>query len=902
MLGDCDVQRYRQMRRVSVLLVLLIIGWLASPLWGQDRFAQWGMQGLPSTSSVVPHFEMEYISPQVHRWYAPRNLLESHMRPWYITDTNYARDYYTRYVEQLLEGEVWYDEFGHRLGHGWLVYTWEQEQEKRKGSLIQKGTPSQMRTNVYYAFFQSLVIASDGSGGSTARLMVGDAIQTTFTPLTFSKGSFNGLRLDYATDRYLTSLILSRPSRPESASRTNMTHLIGNHTEFQLGDLMRMGLTYVNAHNAQSQVNVTYGNPLRGTLTTAQNQPLKKLWVRIRDDSPEDGVRGAMLFRHDIVLTDTSGTEFKGREIGLLPTIEGGRIRSGGLVADGAETILLEYDLESFEHEGIRSSDLHQVRVELVVADDYQVEMASDLQTDGERRNPETVFFPYARAEGNVQDNSNSQVLRLDYGLPTANELIGVNWDLVEWKGLSLQGEGVLTRQYRMYPSGKVKHLHQAAQEAHAAYVNTAYNRYPWSFFGELFSIGDGYSTAYWLAQGNGEIRYKAPIPEVYEFVDDDDDFDGKPEWERLYQGGELVAWPGYDENGDFIYDNNQNRNLYPDYEEPFLRFRADRPEFLFGLDMNYNGTVDRFENDNLPDHPYKRDHRGFNAYLRAHAGPNASLTLGHQRMGLISGDGRTHAYYLLGAWTWHPPRSRLRLFEFAALVEDDIADDLELWQQPVGGIGRMREVLDPLPARDTWKNALYVDLEQRLGKGVRLLHRGKWELLAQRYGRVELNQRERRRWSGFVGIIDKAEWSIPIGLGMFEPRWKSEFRWDRPFRSRSPEAMSLEETVFLLWSQPLLAESTTVNYFARYGRQLFATELQLGLEGSRFWMLEGEREEIDQSYTSWALVTQLTNRVGYMGYRLVTRLGAQWQWRDFDRDDNQHNSMLFVTMHAGRQ
>ena len=113
---------------------------------------------------------------------------------------------------------------------------------------------------------------------------------------------------------------------------------------------------------------------------------------------------------------------------------------------------------------------------------------------------------------------------------------------------------------------------------------------------------------------------------------------------------------------------------------------------------------------------------------------------------------------------------------------------------------------------------------------------------------------------------------------------------------------MSLEETVFLLWSQPLLAESTTVNYFARYGRQLFATELQLGLEGSRFWMLEGEREEIDQSYTSWALVTQLTNRVGYMGYRLVTRLGAQWQWRDFDRDDNQHNSMLFVTMHAGRQ
>ena len=30
-------------------------------------------------------------------------------------------------------------------------------------------------------------------------------------------------------------------------------------------------------------------------------------------------------------------------------------------------------------------------------------------------------------------------------------------------------------------------------------------------------------------------------------------------------------------------------------------RYASDRPEFLFGVDMNNNGIIDRFENDDLP-------------------------------------------------------------------------------------------------------------------------------------------------------------------------------------------------------------------------------------------------------------------------------------------------------------
>ena len=63
------------------------------------------------------------------------------------------------------------------------------------------------------------------------------------------------------------------------------------------------------------------------------------------------------------------------------------------------------------------------------------------------------------------------------------------------------------------------------------------------------------------------------------------------------------ASFPGWDQNNDFIPDFNQNDNAVranrrPDYDEPFLRFDVDRPEFLFGVDMNNNFWVDQFEND----------------------------------------------------------------------------------------------------------------------------------------------------------------------------------------------------------------------------------------------------------------------------------------------------------------
>jgi hypothetical protein len=242
----------------------------------------------------------------------------------------------------------------------------------------------------------------------------------------------------------------------------------------------------------------------------------------------------------------------------------------------------------------------------------------------------------------------------------------------------------------------------------------------------------------------------------------------------------------------------------------------------------------------------------------------------------------------------------RLRLVVHGVQVRDDIPDPLIQWFQPPNAPGVMRHVRDLLPGQDAWKGVFYADLQQRLGEGVRLQHRFKWEQWGQREDRQALAARELRRHSGFIGAIDKAAWQIPLDLGMLEPRWKSEFRKDSPFDARLSAATSLEETGILLWTQPLLAEHTRIGYFPRYGRQLFSTELQLGLELTRFWLLSGEREDADRDFSGWTCVAQLTNRSAYQGYHLVSRLGLEFEERRFAGQPAQRNSLVFLSVNAG--
>jgi hypothetical protein len=906
--------------------VVLAMVSLMAPATGQYQAYERAVAGMPAGNGVSPVFEVGYVQPQMHKWYGARHLVDGYTRPWYLSDTRYASQAYSRYINRLLEGEDFYDGLGNPLGRGWMVYSWSQQQPQPRGSSITKQPTLAVRNtrdagfgfDAYRSYFEQLVIASDGDGDGAYRLMVGDEIYTAFTPLTFYKPRFDGVRFDYERDRLAMTVLSSRLSDPDGArqpgpgedpldlrpqagggSRSHSTHLLAGHAEAKLGAAGRLGLSYINTRNSSTQLKLNNGNLLRGALTAQQNQSLRTLWVRLRDDSPLDRVGGATLLAHDIVLTDTSGNRFRGSEIGLRPVVSGGVEEAGVLVADGGAAIVLQYDLEGLDAEELDSGAIRRAQIELSLADDYRVEMASDLQTDGERRSA-VVFLPVQRASGNVQDKSNTRVVAIDYALPVSSEIIGVDWDMPSWHGLSVQGELALNRRFSRYPNPNVERHYQKEERAAAFYLNAAYRRRPWQLFFEGFSIAHDYSTNYWLTTESGTIKYSDPVPQLYELVDDDDDRDGLPEWERPYQPWREIAWPGFDENRDFHNDYNQNDNLIPDYDEPFLRYRSERPEFLVGLDMNHNGIVDRLENDELPDYPYKRDHRGFNAYVQANAGPDLRLTAGWQRLRLVAGDGRTRSVYGMAAYKRDTAAGHLRLFAHGARVRDDIPDDTVQWFQPVDALGFMRQVDDGLPGRDADNAVLYGDWLQRWGTGPRLLHRFKWSTWRQRQGAEDLAGRGVRRLSGFTGVVNKGEWSLPVGLGVLQPRFKSEWRRDRPLDRRTPQVSSLEETLFLIWTQPLLAERVGVAYYPRYGRQSFNTELQAGLESSWFWLLQGERDGVTEDFFRWTAIVQLSNRVAYEGYSLVTRAGLRLSAWDFDHSRGQSTSLFFLTINAG--
>jgi hypothetical protein len=377
-----------------------------------------------------------------------------------------------------------------------------------------------------------------------------------------------------------------------------------------------------------------------------------------------------------------------------------------------------------------------------------------------------------------------------------------------------------------------------------------------------------------------------------YEFVDDNDDQDRRPDWRRRgWQAGDREIFPGWDENNDFISDFNQNDNedspnLIPDYEEPFLRFHTDRPEFLYGLDMNHNGWIDRFENDEEADLPYKKDRRGYNVYGGTHFGPQVRLTVGRQRIQQISDKRRNLATYMILTFDRDQPAwGRLIFFQDLRRVEDSIRDNLFQWVQLPNTRGGMRLISDPLAAPDTWINTTWLGLDFKKIRGLKLSAKLKWQFYHQLGDKVALEQQDLRQDAYFRGLIGKAEYSFNWGNATFVPRWKSELRHQAD----------------VLLSVPQRSEWT----------HLFAGLLRFPAFRSSFVETGMEYEVFQQrrklvppgaldSFRGLVATAQLSNLSEYQGYRLTTVLGFELARRRFEFAEVETRTRGFVTIYAG--
>ena len=842
-----------------------------------------------------PGVLFDALDPTVQRWYIPQELYrEYRWRQW--EQTAHSLRPYERYVNTNIEGDHFYDFFGNYVSHGWLVYDWRQDQPQGSGSAVFKG-------NQFDSWFSSLAISGDARGQNAYALTVGNRIRAGLTPMTFSKPTFNGVQFDFTSDKYAATVIASRISEPgqgvdvEPERLSSTTGLIGGRVTGQVGDFVTVGATFVDARNSNTGLDMFEGDFLAGSLTGGQSQaPVEVIAVILSDESPEDGGGGASLFSHDILITardfDTGeqtvfGLEQVVREGSEWPAVFGGIPKTGFLAADGEELIVLNYDLGDPAYDGPDATEIVSIEFDYVLANDYKVQVWSNRQT-GRRdlptppltadliRSDEPALITVRRAGGNVKDKSNIRRIRFDYALPTANLIGGFTIEGTDLLGFDFYGEWDRNVKYGQFPNAGLFNSRRghdvSSRSADAWHLSLSRILYPFFLFGEGYSFDHDYSTSAFVVDDNGDVEYDNTLDYRYEFVDDNDDQDRLPDWNRSGSlAGDRVVFPGWDANNDFISDFNQNDNSsvsneIPDYEEPFLRHDVDRPEFLFGTDLNNNGWIDRFEDDDLPDYPYKADRRGYNAYVGAHLATDVRLTVGRtdERMFSDARDNRT-TYGMLTV-DRRFALGRLLLYDMLKLAGDSIPDDRRE-SIPFLRAPESPTVFDVLPAQDTWINTLFLSFDYSGTRNLRIINKLKHEFYDQRKSdAVAATGSPLQPSSTMFGLINKVEYDYQLGLAGFAAKLKSEIFSQQSFLAGAPDRRHWMRIATLIGRLPLLTHSTVaagLELAAFDDRELDEAEL-----------LDAGVAAETGDFKSAHLGVQLSNTSNYQGYVLTTQLG----------------------------
>ena len=322
------------------------------------------------------------------------------------------------------------------------------------------------------------------------------------------------------------------------------------------------------------------------------------------------------------------------------------------------------------------------------------------------------------------------------------------------------------------------------------------------------------------------------------------------------------------------------------------MRFNVDRPEFLFGLDMNNNGWIDRFEDDADPDYPYDRDLRGYNVYGGVEVVPKVRLIAGQTRQWQLSSKRRSEAAYGLFVLErdW-PGVGRLRVFEQLKKVRDNIADDR--LAAPLA-LGEQQAVVeDPLAAQNTWIHTAWLGFDYTGLKSLHVINKFKYEGFHQRDAQQVLAERGARHLGHFLGVVNKLDYGHDMGRVHLRPRLKNELFWDVPYLERASERQWWKQLLSFSVRFPIFRES----WIETGVEQVFTTELAAAPKQ----MAVGERTGDGQQTV---LAIELTNYGTYLGYRSVMQCGLRFDRDQFERvgrqPETQTGSLVFVSFYAG--
>lgn len=210
------------------------------------------------------------------------------------------------------EPQFFYDLFGKELLEGSEVYNYRERKAFNQNGELVVGWTGQLDSERFSAQLDRTILTEDSFRGRYNEFAIGDHMRikpSTLFPNRYIiyKTEFDGFRWDvsFAQERHLFTLINSRISNPvqltEGAANLAPTlgrrngynedatvrhienaRLIGFRGQGLLGDIFRVGFTYVNLHKEHPE---RVENPIMGTVA---NTPPEMITVVLRDDSPED--------------------------------------------------------------------------------------------------------------------------------------------------------------------------------------------------------------------------------------------------------------------------------------------------------------------------------------------------------------------------------------------------------------------------------------------------------------------------------------------------------------------------------------------------------------------------------------------------------------------------------------
>ncbi|MEW6754526.1 MAG: hypothetical protein AB1505_26620 [Candidatus Latescibacterota bacterium] len=592
----------------------------------------------------------------------------------------------------------------------------------------------------YDRFFDKLIIAQEGFGPWSTRLIVGDHIRTFFTPMTLNLPSYNGVRWDGSSRKSRFSVLATNLSDPVlvpagagvnavfEERRSFGTALVGGHWESQIGDILRLGTTYVNTHRFDAEASARV-NSLRGTVPGVMQGGLRRIYVFFTDDQPNDRNPGALV--HGLTLfADGQPVEpvRVGRVDGLL-----GRLP---VTADLTSTILLRpsevdflrrnrswlqavveasnqpffkvlldevarparpatpgvpleaTDTDAVFYEYAVPDGAGKLEFEAVVANDYSVDVVGAMQVPVLAAGAEDYYYDWynaLRAEGQPRGGANLRRVRFRYGFPTGLTVLGADFD-AGFGGLSVRGEVARSLSFYQAP---VAGGQRSRRRATAFHVNLRQELHPQAEVGlEVFGVPHDYTTAFPIfAHSSAGPTVGGRLYQPSALVEDNDDLDQWPDHvehdDRLVPYGRSTGegngvFPGLDRDNDGFLDFDLDNARGADAQQPFLAYFSEPLELVWGDDLNNNGVADLRENDNLPDYPYPADHRGAHGFLRVRPTARTEVRLGVLRVRQEALGGRDHTRYVEGHYRrdWEG-LGYVRLHHRLRWVADDILNPL---------------------------------------------------------------------------------------------------------------------------------------------------------------------------------------------------------------------------------